>query len=268
MTALNKLAFKVLEKPVWGCRETEPWYDNPGGLKIGEIWFTASPGMPLVKLLFTSDKLSIQVHPDDTYAEVHENSPGKTEMWHILRAEPGSQVGVGLNSSLTRDELREACETGSVADRLTWVAAAPGDTFFIPAGTIHAIGGGLVLCEIQQPSDVTYRLHDYGRRPDLQIAQSLDVSRAEPYDGRVQPSELGENRSLLAECPYFRTERLEVIGSAVCPAPLKPTLYIAIAGEGDISGQAFKPGEAWEAEAGAGAPEIRSPRATFILVTR
>ncbi|MDP9172218.1 MAG: class I mannose-6-phosphate isomerase, partial [Acidobacteriota bacterium] len=251
MTSPVRLPWQALEK-VWGSKSTEPWLRNPEGRLIGEVWFTASDAVPiLVKLLFTSDKLSIQVHPGDEYAGLHESSPGKTEMWHVLRAEPDAQVGIGLREPIERERLREAIVDGSIEDLLRWVPAAVGDTFFIPAGTIHAIGGGLVLCEVQQVSDVTYRLHDYGRGRDLHVQKAMDVSDLTPHDGRALPLELGEGRTLLKSCEYFRTERLVVRGRAVCPAPAENTLYVAIGGEGMISGAPFVPGEAWEVMAGA-----------------
>ena len=126
--------------------------------------------MPLlVKLLFTSDNLSVQVHPGDAYAREHHNSRGKTEMWHILRAEPEAKIALGLRERVTPERLREAAQSGEIMELLNWVPARPGDTFFVPAGTIHAIGGGLALCEMQQHSDITYRLYDYGRPRELHL---------------------------------------------------------------------------------------------------
>lgn len=262
---MRRLPTKALEKP-WGAEATEPWYRNPEKLKnrkkIGEIWFEASPGMPiLVKLLFTSDKLSIQVHPGDDYARLHHDSLGKTEMWHVLRAEPVSKVGIGLLEPVSEDRLRSAIDSGEIADMLRWVPAAVGDTFFIPAGTIHAIGGGLVLCEVQQFSDVTYRLHDYGRGRELHVEKAMDVSDRTPFDGRATP--VG---NMLVECEYFRTERLTVLGSVTCPPTSASQLYIAVEGQGTISGSPFGPGEGWEVSPGAGPVDIVSNNAAFIVV--
>src|ERR1700722_8663199 len=106
----SRLASTAHDK-VWGSKQTEPWYKNSEGRQIGEIWFAASVPL-LVKFLFTSDNLSIQVHPEDEYAREHHNSFGKTEMWHILRAEPGAKIALGLKEPLTECELREGCETG------------------------------------------------------------------------------------------------------------------------------------------------------------
>jgi mannose-6-phosphate isomerase len=157
----RRLAATAYEK-VWGSPDTEPWWRNPDGRKLGEIWFRASDSVPLlVKLLFTSDNLSVQVHPDDDYAgKHHDGSRGKTEMWHILRAEPDAKIALGMRTKVTEEELREAALTGGIMALLDWIPVRPGDTFFIPAGTIHAIGGGIALCEVQQLSDITYRLFD------------------------------------------------------------------------------------------------------------
>ncbi|HVW84557.1 MAG TPA: class I mannose-6-phosphate isomerase [Bryobacteraceae bacterium] len=235
---------------VWGSPATEPWHRNPEGRKIGEVWFAASEAAPLlVKFLFTSENLSVQVHPDDEYARKHENSRGKTEMWHILQAERDAKIALGLRTRITPERLREASLSGEIMDLLNWVPAQPGDTFFIPAGTIHAIGAGIVLCEVQQLSDVTYRLYDYGRPRELHLEKAMDVSHLEPRSENAA-------RELPVESAYFRTERLKVEGSAIAPTPLANTLYIALEGEGTIAGNPFAAGEAWEVSAGAPSFEI------------
>jgi mannose-6-phosphate isomerase len=259
----SRLASTAYDK-VWGSKQTEPWYENSEGREIGEIWFAASVPL-LVKFLFTSDNLSIQVHPEDEYARTHHNSFGKTEMWHILRAEPGAKIALGLKEPLTECELREACETGAILDLVKWVPAKAGDTFFTPAGTIHAIGGGLALCEIQQLSDITYRLYDYGRTGrELHLDHGVRVSRLASHDGSVVRKRLDDSRELLVECPYFRTERLCVNGTIECPACLRPTLYIVLEGEGTIAGSPFRAGEAWEVPANSEPFAISSPGAAFL----
>src|SRR6476660_7140505 len=146
---------------VWGSIHLEPWFPNASE-KIGEVWFEPLPGasaLPLlIKFLFTTEPLSVQVHPE-----------GKTEMWHILAAEPGAKIAAGFREPITGQRLRESALSGEIEQLLEWFEARPGDTFFIPAGTVHAIGAGLVLCEIQQHSDLTYRLFDYGRRRELHL---------------------------------------------------------------------------------------------------
>jgi mannose-6-phosphate isomerase len=176
-------------------------------------------------------------------------------MWHVLRAEPGAQVALGLRETITRERLLEASQTGEIEELLNWIPARAGDTFFVVAGTIHAIGAGLVMCEVQQLSDITYRLYDYGRPRPLHLDQSIAVSNPGPYEG---------HRDLPVECQYFHTERLTVAGRVLCPRPAHNTIYVALAGEGQIAGQPFRMGDAWEAEAGCEAFSIDSPDAVFL----
>jgi mannose-6-phosphate isomerase len=181
-------------------------------------------------------------------------------MWHILRAEPGARVALGLKVAVSADELREACQSGRIPEMLNWMPAAAGDTFFTPAGTIHAIGGGITLCEVQQLSDVTYRLYDWGRGGrELHLDHGVRVSHRHVHTPAVMPSDL------LAECQYFRTERLEVAGSSSRPSPARSTLYVVLEGEGTIAGLPFVPGEAWEVAAGSEPFEIQSDRASLLL---
>ncbi len=158
--------------------------------------------MPLlVKFLFTSDNLSVQVHPNDEYAaKHHEGSRGKTEMWHILRAEPGAKIAFGVRVPVTKEELRTAAESGAIVDLLNWIPVRPGETYFIPAGTVHAIGGGLVICEVQQLSDVTYRLYDYkrvdkdGKERELHLDHSGGGSASRTGAAAAQAVQLGFGR--------------------------------------------------------------------------
>jgi mannose-6-phosphate isomerase len=256
----SRLASTVHDK-IWGTPHTEPWHRNPERRDIGEIWFPASDSVPLlVKLLFTSVNLSVQVHPGNDYAWKHHHSRGKTEMWHILRAEPDSKIALGLREKVTPERLREAAITGEIMQLLNWIPARPGDTFFVPAGTIHAIGGGLVLCEVQQYSDITYRLYDYRRSRELHLDHAIAVSHLEPPVHAA-------STALLAECPYFRTERLVVIGSWLSESPARNTLYIALEGEGLFAGQPFRAGEAWEVEARSEPFEITSDNAVFLITS-
>ncbi len=256
MIGLQKLGSVPHEK-VWGSPETEPWHRNPLRRHIGEIWFASSDSAPLlVKLLFTFDNLSVQVHPDDAYAREHHDSRGKTEIWHILRAEPESKVAVGLREKVTPERLREAALSGEIMELLNWIPARPGDTFFVPAGAIHAIGGGLVLCEVQQHSDITYRLYDYGRGRELHLDHALAVAIPEPCATRI---------ALPFVCRYFRAERLTVAGACLAEPPSQDSLYIALEGNGTIAGEPFQAGEAWEAAAGSRPFEVVSESASFLV---
>jgi mannose-6-phosphate isomerase len=233
---------------VWGSTRLEPWYPNPDK-KIGEVWFEDQPPLPLlVKFIFTTEKLSVQVHPGDEYARKHHGSRGKTEMWHILAAEPGARIAAGFTQSLTESELREASQSGEIETLLNWIDARPGDTFFIPAGTVHAIGAGLALCEIQQNSDVTYRLYDYGRPRELHLDHGVTVSRRDPCDAR---------RGAEVSCEYFQTR---MIGSGRRAVESDSELWIAIRGSGTIGDQSIRAGEVFLAT---GKNEIRGAVTIF-----
>lgn len=264
--AIRKLTPAIHEK-VWGSPRTGPWLDNPQGRGIGEIWYAAPEALPLlVKFLFTSERLSVQVHPGDEYARSQGEARGKTEMWHILRAEPGATIALGLRQPASKERLRASALSGAIVDLLDWAPVKAGDTFLIPAGAIHSIGAGLAICEIQQLSDLTYRLFDFQREParPLHLDDSLAVAQLTPGDYRRRPAPLGEGLDLLAECEYFRAERLGVRGSASRPASDRPALCVAIQGQGLIDGQPFRPGEAWLVPPGT-AFTIGSPEAFFVI---
>ncbi|GAC1702315.1 MAG: class I mannose-6-phosphate isomerase [Candidatus Acidiferrum sp.] len=176
----------------------------------------------LIKFIFTDEKLSIQVHPDDAYAAVHEKAAGgrgKTELWHALKAEDGAEVLLGLREGVGEKEFRAALNDGSTEKLFERRAVRAGDTFFVTAGTPHTIGAGLVLCEVQQYSDLTYRIYDYGRveasgRPrELHLNKAMEAIKfGKTHAGKVDAVSLptdGAKRSLLAACQQFATERLE-----------------------------------------------------------
>ena len=215
------------------CRiATGPFTDKT----LGEVWremppewrgkrFTLSSDFPiLIKFIFSNDKLSIQVHPDDAYASAHEKAEGgrgKTEMWHVLSAEPGASVLVGLKPGVTRESFTKALENHTLEDLFRRYAVRAGDTYFVPARTPHTIGPGMVICEVQEYSDLTYRVYDYGRVDDqgrprkLHIQKALEVLDFVPgAKGRLvtHPVELpGENTTEhLVTCPYFSVDRWDI----------------------------------------------------------
>ncbi|HKV25144.1 MAG TPA: type I phosphomannose isomerase catalytic subunit [Candidatus Acidoferrum sp.] len=243
---------------IWGSRTLAPLFPEKANLKepIGEVWLTGTnchvatgpfagktlaeawrevpaewrgekfkePGdFPLLlKFIFPQDKLSIQVHPDDAYAERHEKAAGgrgKTEMWHVVSAEPEAQVLIGLKPGVDKAKFLAALETHTVEDLFQAHSARAGDTFFLPAGTPHTIGPGMVICEVQQYSDVTYRVYDYGRvdaqgKPrELHVAKALEViDFGASKGGKVPRTSLlagREGRRELARCAYFSAERLD-----------------------------------------------------------
>ena len=205
----------TLPKP-WGVEDLRPW-SNAGheGNAIGEIWFerpdkvAKNPSL-LLKLLFTNQPLSIQVHPDDAFAQSMGQPSGKTEAWYVLRAAPEAKVALGLTQRLTPEQLRKAIDTGSISDLVLWRAVFPGDTILVPAGTIHAIGAGLVIAEIQQRSDITYRLFDQGRQRELHIERAIAVADSRAAEFQILPSRLTDQRSLLVTSAHFVLERLDL----------------------------------------------------------
>lgn len=237
---------------IWGARTLAPLFPEKTALSepIGEVWLTGSecqfadgpfagerlgdawprmgddwtgegarrdkPFPFLAKFLFPADRLSVQVHPDDDYAMRHEAAAGgvgKTEMWYVVSAQPGAEVRVGLKPQVTKESFRRAIADSVAEEMLERIPVRTGDAVFVPAGTVHTIGPGMVLCEVQQNSDVTYRVYDFGRldakgKPrDLHVEKAFDVIRfGEQLGGRATPTEHPDENaqpSVLVECPYF-----------------------------------------------------------------
>jgi mannose-6-phosphate isomerase len=236
----SRLIACFVDRP-WGATDLSPYYAGITN-KTGEVWFCpSSHDSILVKFIFAAECLSVQVHPDDAYARKHENSRGKTEMWHILDAKPGAEILIGFRESVDRKRLRKAIEDGNIDKLLNRIQVSKGETYFIPAGTVHALGAGVTLCEIQQNSDVTYRLFDYGRGRELHIDKAMDVVDPGPYDA---------SRRLPVICEHFSTEEIDLTRGAAAVEP--ECLLVAIAGDGGIAGQPFRQGEVWSVPAGAG----------------
>ena len=220
---LTRLTPRLVPK-VWGSKHLEPWFPDASE-KIGEVWFEAAEPLPLlVKFLFTTEALSVQVHPE-----------GKTEMWHILAADPGAKIAAGFREPITEERLRASALSGEIEDLLQWFEARPGDTFFIPAGTVHAIGAGLTLCEIQQHSDITYRLFDYGRPRELHLDEGARVSELGPHAAR------SAREGVLVSCAFFTTEKLRVDDRVSRNA----RMVILLDGTLKIDGQTALAGEVW-----------------------
>jgi mannose-6-phosphate isomerase len=247
-----------LREKVWGKTRLSPWFPD-SQTPIGEVWFLADRELPLlVKLLFTSDRLSVQVHPTDG-----EDGPrGKTEMWHILEAEPGAVIGLGFREPITRERLRESTETGEIERLLNWVPVRAGETYFVPAHTVHAIGSGIVLCEIQQNSDVTYRLWDYGRPRELHVDQAVAIADLGVHAGASRPVPLGNGREELVRSKFFVTEL--VSGVRVIPDARPCQIFICIEGNGRIGGEPVQAGEAWLLPDAGEQPAIEAETARFL----
>jgi mannose-6-phosphate isomerase len=196
-----KLARHYVEKP-WGRTSLPPKFDAPQGKRIGEVWFAGGDLPLLAKYIFTSERLSIQVHPNDEQARARGLAQGKSECWYILDAEPDATIGLGLKQEISAEELRSAALDGSIEGLIEWKPVSAGDFFFVPAGTIHAIGAGISLLEFQQNSDVTYRLYDYGRPRELHLDDAVDVGRRTAYPpGLAQHVGSDEERPLV-ERPF------------------------------------------------------------------
>ncbi|MDX2180747.1 MAG: class I mannose-6-phosphate isomerase [Bryobacteraceae bacterium] len=219
---IRKLSPKFVER-VWGVAALPPWF------RLGEVWFENDSPL-LVKFIFTTEKLSVQVHPAGPAGT------GKTEMWHILKADPFASVAVGLREPVSKEAFRTACLDGSVEDLLSWVPVSPGDTIFVPAGTVHAIGAGITLCEIQQNSDITYRLYDYGRPRELHLEQGLAVATLDRHPGISTP-----NGARVAECEHFIADRVSIGDRTL----VQPGFVIALDGEGTLADHAVSAGDVW-----------------------
>ena len=151
----------------------------------------------------TSERLSIQVHPNDNQARARGLTQGKTECWYILQAEPNATLGLGLKRTVSAEALRAATLDGSIEQLMDWRPVRAGDFFFVPAGTVHAIGAGISLLEFQQNSDVTYRLYDYGRLRELHLEDGIAVARAEPYSNSFAQHLSRSDERVLVDGPSF-----------------------------------------------------------------
>lgn len=244
-----RLETKRVEKP-WGRHDLWPGFGDvaPGSPAVGEIWFEAPAGKDaelLIKYLFTSDKLSIQVHPDDAQAQARGFKRGKDESWVVLAADPHATIAIGTLAVMSRDELRAAALDGSIEDRLDWKAVKAGDFYYTPAGTIHAIGPGLTVIEVQQNVDLTYRLYDYGSGRELHLDDGVAVSNPVPYVAVHKPREATPGRTILAEGPKFVLERWSSAGEAPLAAGDKPLWLVPMAGGGTLDGGPLEAGGVW-----------------------
>ncbi|NIV36637.1 MAG: mannose-6-phosphate isomerase [Anaerolineae bacterium] len=288
---LYPLKFKSLPKEkVWGGSRIAARFDRgvPAGRPIGEAWLVwdqlavsngpfqgrtlaelvrsypvsllgsqAHPGQDhafplLIKILDANDTLSVQVHPDDLYAQEHEGEPfGKAEVWMVLDAEPEACLIHGVKRPLTRTAARRAIEHGTLEDELEYVKVSPGDVIMVAPGTIHALGGGILLYELQQSSDLTYRLYDWDRRDPnrpLHIEKSLEVARLDPFSTHkitpVEIQEAGGTRFVLCACQRFAAELLRV-RSAIAERPEGECFHVltALGGEGQVRYGAREPME-------------------------
>jgi mannose-6-phosphate isomerase len=290
--------FPLFRERVWGRENLAPYFPEVQCAKpIGEAWFTfeenrtslggtlaeliaehpeilgtgAHGGHPgicplLIKLLFTSERLSVQVHPDDEYARHHHGCLGKTEAWYVMDAEPGADVALGFQKTLAPGQLKASALSGEIEDLLDWRKVRAGDVFLAPAGTVHAIGAGVTICEIQQNSDITYRLYDYGRPRELHLDHGANVSHLGPYMHAQETMALADCRDQLVACRYFRIERLRPRGTATLGGGLPHyLLLVCTKGGGSIAGDPYAAGQTWMVPAHAAEFSISGPGSEWIL---
>ncbi len=265
----------------WGRRDLRPWYGAEAfrgtSGPIGEAWLTgpecmvetgplagktlsavaveaseellgggASEAGPaefplLVKLLFPTDKLSVQVHPNDAQAQAMGQPRGKTECWYVLEAEPGATIALGLKPGATLDAVRLAIGEGTMESLMEWVPVQAGDMVFVDAGTVHAIGPGVVLLETQQTCDITFRMYDYGRPRELHVEQALGVMKMETSSGKVAPKRVdgaGPGFVRLIEQKYFMVDRYAVgEGSEVAIPSAQPGCLVGLGGRAMVESE-------------------------------
>ena len=241
-----KLATRLVEKP-WGqLRVPHLAAGRCFGSRIGEVCFEHPGGaeMPvLIKYLYTNERLSIQVHPNNDQARSTGHATGKDEMWIVLHAEADATIGLGLRRDASEQDLRQAISDGSIVELVDWRPVARGDVIYNRAGTIHAAGAGLVLLEVQQSIDLTYRLFDYGRPRELHLAEGLRVARGCPHDSSLDCSLADGQSRLLPSGPYF--------GAAWCAGSIPPGVPMAanhfqlvvVEGEAQAAGMTILAGE-------------------------
>ena len=250
----TQLTIKRVEKP-WGRRDLWPAFDPvpDGGNPIGEIWFEVpgqqdgTEGGPelLIKYLFTSDRLSVQVHPDDATARSQGYARGKDEAWVVLQADAHASIAIGTLQVMSRDALEKSAEDGSIVQLLDWKAVKKDDSYYTPAGTIHAIGPGLTVVEVQQNVDLTYRLYDYGSDRELHLKDGIPASNPVPYVAPYKAHESAPGREILADGPKFVLERWSKPGTGTLKSDGRPLWLVPLSGKGAIDGGPMDAGSAW-----------------------
>ena len=263
---VTRLETRRVEKP-WGRRDI-PAVFGPvpeDADPVGEVWFEDPRGSEpelLIKYLFTSERLSIQVHPGDEAARAAGYPRGKDEAWVVLRAEPDATIGIGLRGPTSLEDLREAASDGRIEEMMDWRPSKAGDTYYSPAGTVHALGPGLVLIEVQQNVDLTYRLYDYGRPRELHLEEGIAVARPEPYVAPFEPYEAAPGRQILADGPAFVLERWTAAAAGRLDVG-KPVWIVPVSGGGSVDEEALEAGKVWLIE---GAAQVAFGDASDVLV--
>ena len=240
---------RIANGPYLGMALGEAVSSLGAGLVGTEVWKRYGNKFPLlIKFIDARDKLSVQVHPNDEQAKRLEGpgESGKTEMWYILHAQPGAKLVYGFNREIGERELEESIASGTIESLLNWVDVKAGDAFFIPAGTLHAIGAGILIAEIQQSSDTTYRVYDYNRMGLDGKPRQLHVEKAMQVVNRA--SSLGGERSDIdagVVCPFFETKRGRLAGEeAMAVSRERFEILMCLEGGGMANGVKFGIGDA------------------------
>ena len=282
---------------IWGFHDLAPWFDfKTEGEPIGEVWLTGEmckvatgpfAGQTLraitdqhgpellgsalgdgefpllIKILFPKEKLSVQVHPDDAMAREYGEPRGKTECWYALDAQPDAAVALGLQPGVTTEQVRLAIKNATLEDLLEMVPVHKHDMLFVDAGTVHAMGPGVVILETQQTSDLTYRMYDYGRPRELHLEKSLEAMRLKTRAGKVPPHPVNGHAVLIDE-KYFEIERW-TLAAGEAPAGFATPIgavQIFFVAEGAVSifsngGEPFSAGRCQLAVVPAGSSGVR-----------
>lgn len=269
------LLIPIFDERPWGVRDLRPIYTKIVKEPIGESWLTWGDSciangplagrtlgeiardckrdlvgsaavfddrFPLlVKFLFPAEKLSVQVHPDDAGAQRVGQPYGKTECWYVLDAKPGAQVGLGLKPGVTLEEFETSIRENRAEDLLNWIDVHAGDMLYVAAGTVHTIGGGMILVETQQSSDITYRLYDYGRPRELHIKDGIAAIKLVTRAGKVVHND-GDDPRVLVRSPFFEVEKRKLDGPLeAVVSPESPHILVAIEGAGVVESAGMEP---------------------------
>ena len=276
---------------VWGRRDLRPWYADTGTSElVGEAWLTGPQCLVetgrfagrtlasvagdlggefplLVKLLFPKEKLSVQVHPDDAQARRMGETRGKTECWYVLEAAPGAYVSLGLKKGVAVEDVAASVADETMESLMERIPVVVGDMLFVDAGTVHAIGPGVVLLETQQTSDVTYRLYDYGRPRELHLEKGLQVIRTKTAAGKVAPKQM-DGFTRLIEQKYFVVDRFEVASGEVTVMLDGAACLVGLGGGGIVrfGGEEveLKTGQAVVVPAGSGSVVVSGVGLSFV----
>ena len=269
------LLLPIFDERPWGVRDLRPIYTKVVKEPIGESWLTWGDSciangpfagrklgeiareyrrdlvgsaavyedrFPLlVKFLFPAEKLSVQVHPDDAGAQRVGQPYGKTECWYVLHAEPGAQVALGLKSGATLEAFEISIRENRAEELLNWINVHAGDMLYVAAGTVHTIGGGMILVETQQTSDITYRLYDYGRPRELHVKDGIAAIKLDTRAGKVVADTAGDP-NLLLRSPFFQVEKMnlrEPLQASVSRE--SPHIIVAIDGAGVLESAGMEP---------------------------